>query len=98
MKHTIIPSCPIGLAVLFSLLQAIPGFPMVAGQELQRGPNVEQVVDEQMTKILEEILEGQNLPALFAAKYTEGRVIRFEIRSKKETAVVVALAKIKMDH
>jgi len=33
-----------------------------------------------------------------AAKYTEGRVIRFEIRSKKETEVVEALAKIKMDN
>ena len=33
-----------------------------------------------------------------AARYTEGRVIRFEIRSKKETEVVEALAKIKMDN
>ena len=33
-----------------------------------------------------------------ATRYPEGRVIRFEIRSKKETAVVVALAKIKMDN
>ncbi len=33
-----------------------------------------------------------------ATRYTEGRVIRFEIRSKKETEVLVALAKIKMDN
>ena len=33
-----------------------------------------------------------------ATRYTEGRVIRFEIRSKKETEVVEALAKIKMDN
>jgi hypothetical protein len=33
-----------------------------------------------------------------ATKYTEGRVIRFEIRSKKETEVVEMLAKIKMDN
>ena len=33
-----------------------------------------------------------------AIGYTEGRVIRFEIRSQKETAVVEALAKIKMDN
>jgi len=33
-----------------------------------------------------------------APKYTEGRVIRFEIRSKKEAEVVEALAKIKMDN
>ena len=31
-----------------------------------------------------------------ATKYTEGRVIRFEIRSKKETEVVEELCKIKM--
>jgi hypothetical protein len=33
-----------------------------------------------------------------AARYTEGRVIRFEIRSKKETEIVEALAKIKMEN
>ena len=33
-----------------------------------------------------------------ATRYTEGRVIRFEIRSKKETEVVEALAKIKMEN
>lgn len=33
-----------------------------------------------------------------ATKYTEGRVIRFEIRTKKEIQVVEALAKIKMDN
>jgi len=33
-----------------------------------------------------------------ATRYTEGRVIRFEIRSKKETEIVEALAKIKMDN
>jgi hypothetical protein len=33
-----------------------------------------------------------------ATGYTEGRVIRFEIRSKKETEVVEALAKIKMEN
>ena len=33
-----------------------------------------------------------------ATKYPEGRVIRFEIRSKKETEVVAALTKIKMDN
>jgi len=32
-----------------------------------------------------------------ATGYTEGRVIRFEIRSKKETEVVEALARIKME-
>jgi hypothetical protein len=31
-------------------------------------------------------------------RYTEGRVIRFEIRSKRETAVVEALAKFKMEN
>ena len=33
-----------------------------------------------------------------AKGYTEGRVIRFEIRSKKDTGAVEALAKIKMDN
>ncbi|MCP4571231.1 MAG: DUF3788 family protein [bacterium] len=33
-----------------------------------------------------------------ATRYTEGRVLRFEIRSKKEAEVVLALARIKMDH
>jgi hypothetical protein len=33
-----------------------------------------------------------------ATRYTEGRVIRFEIRSKKETEFVEALVKIKMDN
>ena len=33
-----------------------------------------------------------------ATRYLEGRVIRFEIGSKKETEVVEALAKIKMDN
>ncbi|MFC1628559.1 DUF3788 family protein [Gemmatimonadota bacterium] len=33
-----------------------------------------------------------------AREFTEGRVIRFEIRSKKEIGIVEALARIKMDH
>jgi len=33
-----------------------------------------------------------------ATKYPEGRLIRFEIRSKKEIEVVIELAKIKMDN
>ena len=33
-----------------------------------------------------------------ATKFTEGRVIRFEIRSKKQIGVVEELAKIKMDN
>ena len=33
-----------------------------------------------------------------STKYTEGRVIRFEIRSMKQTEVRVALAKVKMDN
>jgi len=33
-----------------------------------------------------------------AKRFPEGRVVRFEIRSKKDTEVVEALAKIKMDN
>jgi len=33
-----------------------------------------------------------------ATRYTEGRVIRFEIRSKKYTEIVEALVKIKMEN
>ena len=33
-----------------------------------------------------------------ATRFTEGRVVRFEIRSKKETEVVEELAKIKVDN
>jgi hypothetical protein len=33
-----------------------------------------------------------------AQRFPEGRVIRFEVRSKKDTEVVEALAKIKMDN
>jgi len=54
-------------------------------------------------KAVAAVREAELAPEVIAmiehsTRYTEGRVIRFEIRTKKETEVVEALAKIKMNN